>query len=448
MRTVLELAVRSLLNRRATALLTVLSIACAVVLLLGVERLRHESRESFTSTLSGTDLIVGARSSPVHLLLYSVFHVGNATNNLSWESYRAIAQRPEVAWTIPLSLGDTHGGFRVLGTGPEFFEHFRFGTGRALELRSGQALSGPRDAVLGAEVAAKLRYRLGERIVVAHGAGDVSFSLHRQHPFVVAGILRHTGTPVDRTVLVRLDGMDAMHQPPAARSDVDPLDAALAARRGAAPPSTAPRAHHHETRHAAAPGPQASTDGHSAHGAITAFLVGLKSRPAVLSMQRQINEYRAEPLTAILPAATLPELWEIVGAVEKALFGVSVLVTAVGLTGMLVALLTSLNERRREMAVLRSVGARPTHVFALIVGEAAVLTLTGVAIGIALLYAGLAIGQPWLEARMGLFVPIGWPSMREAGLAALVAVAGIIIGLLPGYRMYRQSLADGMTIRV
>ncbi len=463
MSTILTLALKSLRNRRATALLTVSSIACAVVLLLGVERLRHESRESFTNTISGTDLIVGARSGPVHLLLYSIFHVGNATNNITWDSYRSIAQHPEVAWTIPLSLGDTHRGFRVLGTGPEYFEHFRFGENRTLQFAEGQALSGSQDAVLGAEVAAKLRYGLGARIVVAHGAGEVSFALHEAHPLIVRGILHRTGTPVDRTVFVTLAGIDAMHEPMATGYGADPLGEALAARRGrpgaashalegdATPPA------HGADGHAAAPD-QAGHDGagaasgtldaHADHSAITAFLVGLKSRAAVLSMQRAVNEYRGEPLTAILPGATLPELWEIVGVAERALFGVSILVIAVGLTGMLIALLTGLNERRREMAVLRSVGASPVQVFTLILGEAALLTFCGIALGIALLYAGLALGQPWLEARLGLFIPIGWPSMREVSLAALVAVAGIIIGLVPGYRMYRQSLADGMTIRV
>jgi len=442
MNAILTLALKSLRNRRGTALLTVLSIACAVLLLLGVERLRHESRESFTNTISGTDLIVGARSSPVHLLLFSVFHVGNATNNISWDSYRAIAQRPEVAWSIPLSLGDSHRGFRVLGTSADFFEHFRFGDRRRLELAAGKALDGPFDTVLGAEVAAQLGYRLGDRIVVAHGSGEVSFSLHEDHPFTVTGILARTGTPVDRTVHVTLAGMDAMHEDNATGPAADPLGAAMV-RRGPQRQPGREDSHAHAAERAG--GEEHAED---EHAAITAFLVGLKSRPAVLSMQRYVNEYPDEALTAILPGATLPELWEIVGAAEKALFGVSVLVAVVGLTGMLIALLTSLSERRREMAVLRSVGARPAQVFALIVGEATVLTLAGIALGVALLYGGLFLGQPWLEARMGLYIPIALPSGRELTLAALVALAGIIIGLVPGYRLYRHSLADGMTIRI
>ena len=421
---ILVLAIKSLRNRKFTAALTVLSIALAVLLLLGVERIRHESRESFAATISGTDLLVGARSSPVHLLLSAVFHIGNATNNLRWESYRAIAARPEVAWTIPLSLGDSHRGYRVLGTSPDYFEHFRFARDRRLVLAQGRAFEDEHDTVLGADVAYALKYKPGDAIVIAHGAGDVSFRLHEQHPFRVAGILARTGTPVDRTVHVSLEGLDAVHDDAGEDQAADPLAAIIGEDR------------------------RAGANKASAQRAITAFLVGLKSRAAALSMQRAVNEYGAEPLTAVLPGLALQEVWEITGAVEKTLFAVSALVVIVGLAGMLVALLTSLSERRREMAVLRSVGARPAHVFALILGEAAFLTAAGIALGVAALYIGLLAGQPWLESRLGLFIAVGRPSVYEFGLIVLVGTAGLLIGLIPAYRIYRYSLADGMTLRL
>ncbi|MBC8008032.1 MAG: ABC transporter permease, partial [Prolixibacteraceae bacterium] len=420
---VLALAIKSLRNRKFTGALTVLSIALAVLLLLGVERIRHESRESFAATISGTDLVVGARSSPVHLLLSAVFHIGNATNTLRWDSYRAIATRPGVAWTIPLSLGDSHRGYRVLGTTVEYFDHFRYARDRRLAFAQGRAFEDEHDTVLGADVAHALKYKPGDSIVIAHGAGDVSFSLHEQHPFKVAGVLARTGTPVDRTLHVSLEGLDAVHDDGAEALAADPLAAIIGEDRGqrANKPSTS--------------------------RAITAFLVGLKSRAAALSMQRAVNEYGGEPLTAVMPGMALQEVWEITGAVEKTLFAISALVVVVGLAGMLVALLTSLNERRREMAVLRSVGARPAHVFALILGEAAFLTCLGIGMGVLALYLGLFAGQPWLESRLGLFIAVSWPSAYEVGLIVLVGLAGIVIGLLPAYRCYRHSLADGMTIR-
>ena len=355
-------------------------------------------------------LVVGARASPVHLLLSSVFGVGYATGNLSYEAYEEIVKRPEVAWSIPLALGDSHRGFRVVGTTGAYFEHYRFARERRLELAAGTLFGGSYDAVLGAEVARTLGYVPGRRIVLAHGAGEVALSQHSEQPFRVVGILKATGTPVDRAIHVPLEGMDALHADPQHKHD--PLAA-----------------------------------GHDHDRAITAFLVGLKSRGAVLGMQRFVNEFDWEPLSAILPGVALLELWEIVGAAERMLLAVSVLVVAVGLAGMLVALLTGLSERRRELAVLRSVGARPLHVFALMLGEAALLTLLGLALGVAAVYAVLAAGQPWLEARFGLYLPLAWPSLQELGVMMAVAAAGTLVGLIPAYRAYRLSLADGMTIR-
>jgi putative ABC transport system permease protein len=437
---ILPLALKSLRNRRFTAALTVLSIALSVALLLGVERIRQESRETFARSVSGTDLIVGARSSPVHLLLSSVFRIGNATNNVSWESYQRIAALPEVAWTIPLSLGDSHRGFHVLGTTQDYFDHYRFGRDRKLELAQGERFADASGTVLGADVAAALGYQLGQQIVIAHGSGDVAFALHKDHPFRVVGILARTGTSVDRAIHVSLEGMDAVHAAESAEAGDDPLAAAMR------------NAKQREMQNAGRVDPDQVGHGAGANETskrtITALLVGLKSRNKALFLQREVSESRDEPLTAILPGATLLEVWDIVAGAEKTLIAISVLVVVMGLAGMLIALLTSLSERRREMAVLRAVGARPWHVFALLLGEATFLTLLGVALGIAVLYVGLGAGQPWLEQRLGLFIALRWPSVAEFGLMMLVAMSGVLIGLIPAYRIYRLSLADGMTIRI
>ena len=417
---IFSLAFKSLLNRRFTAGLTIASIALSVTLLIGVERVRNEARASFANTIAGTDLIVGARSGPVQLLLYSVFRIGNATNNVSWQSYQDIARHPKVAWTIPISLGDSHRGYRVLGTTEAYFERYRFARDRHLEFLEGGVFRDVYDAVLGAEVAAALDYRLGESIVIAHGAGEVSFALHEDKPFRVVGILKKTGTPVDRSVHVSLQGIEAIH-----------ID-----------------------WQSGAPVPGLAISADQARGmdlqpkVITAFLMGLKSKISTFHVQRFVNEYPEEPLSAILPGVALQELWELIGVAEKALLVVSGFVVVVGLFGMLTALLTSLNERRREMAILRSVGARPVHVFALIMGEAGFLTLVGIATGIALLYGLLFVAQPLVESQFGLFIGIGGLSLYEVALLSVVMGAGFVVGSIPSYRAYQYSLADGMTIRI
>ena len=416
----LTLAIKSLKNRKFTTFLTVASIALSVTLLLGVERIRREAKASFIKTVSGTDLIVGARTGPVQLLLYSVFRIGNATNNISWKSYQEISRNPNVNWTIPISLGDSHHGYRVMGTNTDYFKYFRFAGGRQLEMSEGRIFNGVFDVVIGADVAKALGYRLEEEIIIAHGAGKVSFIKHDDKPFTVVGILKKTGTPVDQTFHVRLEGIEAIH--------IDWQD-------GAPVPGQSISA-------------QQALAMDLSPKVVTAFFVGLKSRIAVFGVQRFVNQYSHEPLLAILPGVALQELWNLIGVAEKALLAVSGFVVVVGLCGMLIALMTSLNERRREMAILRSVGARPSHVFSLIVGESALLTCMGVAIGIGLLYGLLFLSQPLILTRFGIFIAISAVSIYELGLIIIVCLSGIIIGLIPGYRIYRYSLADGMTIRI
>ena len=416
---ILALALKSLANRWATAGLVVFAMGLSVALLLGVERVRTEAKASFANTISGTDLIVGARSGALPLLLYSVFRIGNATNNISWRSYRMLARSPEIAWTIPLSLGDSHRGYRVLGTDRGYFEHYRYGRRNRLSFAAGAPFDDVFDAVLGAEVAVRLGYRPGDPIVVSHGLGGAGISDHDDKPFRVSGILARTGTPVDRTVHVSLEGIEAIHI---------------------------------DWRHGA-PVPGLSVDAETVRGmdlvpkTITAFMVGLKSRLAVFGLQRRINEYRAEPLLAILPGVALQELWDLMGTAEAALSAISVFVVATGLLCMMAMMLAGLGERRREMAILRSVGARPAHVFGLLVAEACGLTIAGIALGLGIFYAALALAQPTLSASYGLYLPVAPPTAREAWFLALVLVAGALSGAIPGWRAYARSLADGMTAR-
>lgn len=417
---ILGLAWKSLVNRRATAALTVFSIALSVTLLVGVDRLRHEARASFANTISGTDLIVGARSGGIQLLLYSVFRIGSPTNNMGWASYQDLANHPRVAWTVPISLGDSHRGYRVMGTTTAYFQHYRYGRDRALAFAAGGPFDDLYDAVLGAQVARQLGYRLGDELVVAHGAADVDFTRHEDKPFRVAGILRATGTPVDHTVHVSLQAIEAIH----------------VGWQGGAP----------------MPGFEVPAERLRAMDLtpdeITAVLVGLTSRMAAFQVQRYVNDYKAEPLTAILPGVALSELWNLMAVAENALLVVAAFVVVVGLVGMLTALLASLNERRREMAILRSVGARPVHVFALIMGEAGVLTLGGIGLGLALLYGLVLSARAVMAQHLGLHIAVTAPGGGEVMLLGAVAVAGFVVGIIPAYRAYRLSLADGLSIRV
>ncbi|WP_411993285.1 ABC transporter permease [Agarivorans sp. DSG3-1] len=405
----LKLAGHSLWARRGTALLSLFTIALSVALLLGVENLRTQAKSSFASTISGTDLIVGARSGPTQLLLYSVFRIGNATNNISWDSYQEIAGQKSVKWSIPISLGDSHRGYRVMGTTNSFFEHYQYANKQPLSFAQGEALNETFEVVLGAEVARKLGYSLGDKIVVAHGIAAVSFVNHDQYPFVVSGILKPSGTPVDRTVITSLAGIEAIHLAPQATP---------------------------------------YSEQQLTPSSITAMMLGTQSKLQIFNLQRQINQYKGEALLAILPGVALQELWGILSIAESALLAVSICVVITGLMSMLTTLMVSLKERRREMAILRSVGAKPRHIFGLLLIEALLLSGLGAIFGLASMYLILGAAKPLLLNQFGFYLTLAWPTLEQWYLLLAVVVVGFIAGVLPAWRAYRYSLSDGMSIKI
>ncbi|TOG26922.1 peptide ABC transporter permease [Vibrio parahaemolyticus] len=419
MSAVIKLAWKSLMNRKATAMLTIMTVAISVILLLGVERIRTQAKDSFANTISGTDLIVGGRSGQVNLLLYSVFRIGNATNNIDWKSYQEFSQHRAVDWAIPISLGDSHKGFRVMGTNHSYFEHYKYGSKQPLTFSKGKEFNGLFETVLGSDVAKQLGYQIGSEIIIAHGISDVGFSRHDKLPFKVVGILAPTGTPVDKTVHVSLEAIEAIH-----------VGWESGARLGPTPDAKVLQERDFQPKQ------------------ITAMLVGLKSRIQTFALQRQINNYPKEPLSAIMPGVALHELWGMMSVAEQALMAVSGFVVIAGLLGMLSSLLTSLQERRREMAILRAMGARPRHVFSLLISEASLLTAAGIVTGVLGLYAILALLQPLIQQHYGINLTLSTLSAYEWMLLSFVQYAGIVIGFIPAFRAYRQSLSDGMTIRI
>lgn len=415
----LRIVLKSARHRRIGLTLTVFSLAVSMMLLLGVDKIRKEARNSFVNTVSQTDLIVGARSGPLNLLLYSVFRIGNATNNVSWESYEDIVSLDEVAWAIPISLGDSHLGFRVMGTNTDYFRHFRYGQDQPLRFASGEPFADLYDTVLGADVADELGYALGDPVVISHGLVSTAFGDHTDKPFTVVGILERTGTPVDRTVHVSLEGIEAIHIDWDSGTRMPLHLTAEQARKFDLAPQT-----------------------------ITAFMIGLENRVQTFQLQRQINEYREEPLLAIVPGVTLAELWRSISAFEQALAALAALVLAAGLVGMLTTILSTLNERRREMAVLRAVGAHPYQIVLLFVLETLLIVSAGCLLGMAMLYVLLAGLHPVLVRQFGINIAVTPPDAGQWGLMALAVLLGALVSLIPGFIAYRRSLQDGLAIKV
>jgi len=420
----LSLAYQSLKNRVLTTTLTVFSIGLSIALLIGVENVRVGARESFANTISQTDLIVGARGGSLQLLLYSVFRIGAATNNITYQTYEHWKNHPAVAWTIPYSLGDSHRGFRVVGTNEDFYKHYRFRRDRSIAFESGKLPEGVFEVALGSDVAKTLGYKTGDKVVITHGVASAAgrgILDHNDKPFTVSGVLAKTATPVDRSLYIPLEGISAVH--------IDWTDGA--------PPMPG-----EEVPAAKITKETMKVD------QITSFLLRSKSRIDTLRLQREISTYSEEPLQAIIPGLTLQELWRTIGYAEDALTVVTFFVTIVGLLGMLVSLYTSLNERRREMAILRAIGAGPAKIISLLVLESFLLSIAGCVLGVALVYVLSITFQPIVEQHFGLYVPIQAPTTTGWIYLGAVAVAGLFIGFIPAWKAYRNTLSDGLSVRL
>ena len=400
----LRLAIQSLLDRRSSVLLSCIAMTISIFVLLGVEHIRKESKESFSSTISGADLIVGARSGQLNLLLYSVFRMGSPVNNISWRSYQNIAGDSNVAWTIPISLGDSHKGFRVLGTTNDYFRHFKYGKKQSLELAQGNEFAEVYDVVIGAGVADSLNYQLGEPIVLSHGITNTSFSIHDQHPFTVTGILAPTGTPVDQTVHVKLEGIEAIHL------DTSDSVAVVELNESKLQPKS-----------------------------ITAFIVGLKSRIATFRLQREINEIEREPLMAILPGVALSELWQMMTMFENTLRLISLMVFVAAVLGLAAVMASSVRERKKEIQLLRIIGAPPSFLFILFQLEALLISVVSIISGCVLLTLSLAVAQKQMSTQLGLHLSINPLSNSSLVIALAILLTTMLVASAPAFQAYSQA---------
>jgi putative ABC transport system permease protein len=436
-----KLAYFSAKNRASTLLLSILAIAVSAMLLLGITRISEQTQNQFTLSVSGTDLIVGPRDNSVSLLLSSVFHLGKPTQTMSWASAEAIKNRPEVKWSIPLSIGDNYQGYPVVGTTSDFYQYFRYGDQQPLVLAQGSASKGIFDVVIGAQVAQKRHLKLGDKIVLSHGTQEKvghtdheeaghenhDHAKHEEHdehegghgdkPFVVTGILAPTNTPVDQTVYIELAGMSAIHLDWQAGAPIKgvQIPAEFVKKFNLTPTE------------------------------INSVLVGLHDRSRVLDVQRSINDQTDVALSAVLPGVALNELWGMLSTIETMLLAISTLAAFACFVGLIAVILSSLGERRRELAILRSVGAKPRHIFALLFIEGCSITFLGIVFGLLLLILGATLAAPLINDNLGFTLTLTAPSLAEWRLMAMLMLGGALASIIPGLRAYRYSLNDGLT---
>jgi putative ABC transport system permease protein len=409
----IRLAVESLKSRKGSVWLTVIAITISVFVLLAVDHIRHQAKESFGRTVSGVDLIVGPRSGQLNLLLSSVFRLGSTNNSMSWASYQKLHNHPMVTWAAPIALGDSHKGMPVIATTHSYFEHFKYGNKQALEFSEGKVFKRNNELVLGAEVAEKFGYNVGQNLVLSHGTGVTSFTHHDQMPFVIVGILNRTGTPVDQSLHISFAGMDLMHDSHSQESE-----------------------HKHDHAH------QTQVD-----YKVSAVFVGLKARYASLIMQKWANDNQEEALSAILPGVALTQLWRLLGSVETVLQSIAILVLFTTLIGLVTMLLASMREREREVAIMRVLGASPMFLFLLIELEVVLVTALSCLIALGSLGAGLELAAPYLASEFGLFIATNPLTANTGFVLGAVLLGSITVGFIPAFNAYRHSLQANLQNR-
>ena len=540
LRALLGVAYQSLLYRLSGVALAITAVAISVFVLLSVEHVRHEARSSFASTVSNVDLIVGARTGEINLLLLSIFRIGNPTANISWESVEKISEQRNVEWVVPISLGDSHKNYRVVGTSAEFFDRYKYGQNKPLVFKDGQRFNTTLDVVIGSHVATELAYGLGDELVLSHGMADTSFTHHDEVTFAVSGVLATTGTPVDNALFVSLDAIEAIHadeesehhsehnEQDGQHEDADHHDTGHHDEHGEhgehaqhhdehdehtqhhdadhrdtehreehdehAPHHDEHDEHaqdhdehdqhhgehgehgehaqhhdaehhdehdehtqHHDAEHHDEHAQHHDAEHHEEHdkdekhhsaerqdhdhdhppiGTVTALLVGLDSAAFTLQVQRAINEFTDEALLAILPGFALAQLWSLVGGVENILRGISILVFISALFGLNAMMLASMRERKREIEILRSIGAPSGFIVALLIIESMLIVTVGIVLAVTGLVGAIAVANNLLASELGmaLSLQIFYPSSFIA--LGLIYLTTLILSLFPAWKAY------------
>ena len=398
---IFKLAFKSIRFRLFSTTAIIFSLVVSLLLLFSVEKIRKSVEDNFTQTISGVDLIVGPRTGSLQLVLYSVFNIGQATNNVSYESYLKYTNHPSVEWTIPYSLGDGHRGYRVVGTNQDFFKFYKYRSKQNIVLQSGQVFNNLQQVVIGHQVALTLNYKTGDQIVIAHGSttGD-SFEQHDKKPFTVVGVMAATGTALDQSMYISLESMESLHT--------------------------------------------AEGETKSQPSSITSFFLKTKSRLQILQLQREITTNKSEPLLAVLPGVVLNELWQSLSRIDFVLKLISFLVLVVGLIGMMISFMTSLNERRRELSILRALGANINFMMGLILIESLLIIIFSLGLSLFLKLILELVLTDFIQNQYGFILSQEFLGLVEYIMIGSVLVLGFLISLMPAFVFRLQSLKDGL----
>lgn len=413
----IKFAIKSLRARWLPVLLVLISLTASMVLLLSVDRIQTATKNGFNQSINGVDLLVGPRSGDIELLLYTVFHIGQPTNNITLKTIDDLAARPDIDWVVPIALGDSHKGYRVIATTPDYFEKIRYAVDQPIRFQTGQAFSELNHVVVGHQVAKELGYQVGSQLYVTHGSDRQLSRQHDDYAFSISGVLEPTGTPIDKAVFVSLQGYELIHfgwQSGRQLFGLDQVDVSKIPLDKLKPDT------------------------------VTAAFVGLKSKVSLFRVSRSLSQYSAEAISAVIPSLALSELWSIVGMVDKVFKLLSWIVIGIATVGMVTMTLSTLDARNREMAILRACGASPLFVSGLVLTESLLVGLSAILLAVGLVFMVTFAAQDLLLAELGIIAEVSWLSSQEMITLLTILSVGLVSSLLPAIMVYKRSLSSSL----
>jgi putative ABC transport system permease protein len=396
-----KIVLKNIAQRKLSSTLTAASVGLGVAVVIAVLALRAQAREGFGQSAFGYELVVGPKISALQLVLNTVYHMDRSPGNLPWSRYRELSVHKAVASAVPVSVGDSFRGARIVGTTEAFFSAFklnlvgrtfRFDPVRLEKAMAGQEAEGAFEAVVGASAADHAKLKIGDTFQASHGVEEAG-ETHAER-WTVVGILKPTGTPNDRAIFINLDSFYEIKD-------------------------------HRQTP------------------AISAVIVKTRSEASARMLEYDLNQL--PDCMAAVPAQVMAEFFEKFDWVPLLLLAVSALVVVMAAVSIFVAIYNSMSERRRAIAIMRALGARRTTVLAIVLLEATALCLFGALGGIVLGHALTAVASGAIAARSGVAISALAFHPEELLVAAGVLVLGALAGILPALSAYRTDIADGLS---
>ena len=403
----------SIRSRWLPTILIVLCLASSMVLLLSIERIQNGTKQSFNYSISGVDSIIGPRSSPIALILYTIFHIGKPTNNITYETFEFLKERKDIDWIVPIALGDSYDEFRVIATTSDYFKKIKFGDNKQITFDKGSNSLELNNTIFGADVAKKLSSNIGDKINIVHGSNADMGIEHDEISFELSGILGKTGTPIDKLVFINLQGYELVHLGWKSGKKIFSLknqDISKINTNQLIPKT------------------------------ITAAFVGLKSKLTIFNFQKDIREYLEEPISAIIPSIALSELWSIVGVVDKGFKLLSWIVIVISLIAMVTLIINSLENRKREMLIYRANGASPLDLSFMVVIEAIFIGLLSIILALVFVSLISYFASSQLSIHFGVSTNFSFLTVNEATILSIILLAGVLSSLVPAFITYKNNL--------